>query len=109
MTTLQITLGFPGFATEEAAAKKGIEARHFSQHGHRLRGVEIRNGRLTGHDHSNREHEVARTIAYNLDGTRHRCNSACQHAKGADCECACGGINHGKARMAGIGMGRLFY
>ena len=98
MTTTQITLGLPGWAAEEAAAKPArIEMRHYSAHGHKLRGVEIRDGRLTGHDSSNRQHDVARSIAYNLDGTRHRCNAACQHARGKECECSCGGANHGKA------------
>lgn len=108
MTTKQITLGFAGFAAEETPEKPTrIEMRHFSRHGHKLRGVELRAGRLTGHDSSNREHEVARSIAYNVDGSRHRCNSACQHAKRAECECSCGGANHGKARLAGAP--RLFY
>jgi hypothetical protein len=25
----------------------------------------------------------------------HKCDSRCTHAKGFDCECACGGLNHG--------------
>lgn len=108
MSATQITLGLPGFSPEEQPTKKGIEARHFSSSGHRLRGVAVRNGRLTGHDHSNREHEVARTVAYNLDGSRHRCNSACQHAKGKDCECSCGGAFHGKGRIARLGALTLF-
>ena len=102
MSTAQITLGLPGFAPEERPSEARIELRHFSAHGHKLRGVEIRNGRLTGHDSSGQEHEVARSVAYNLDGSRHKCNASCQHARGADCECACGGINHGKARFGGV-------
>lgn len=97
MSTTQITLGFAGWAAEEAPSAKRIEMRHFSAGGQRLRGVGLRNGRLTGHDSGNCEHEVRRSIAYDLNGTRHRCNSSCQHAKGADCECSCGGANHGKA------------
>ena len=102
MSTTQITLGLPGFPAEmEGERKARIEMRHFSRHGHKLRGVELRDGRLTGHDSSNREHQVARSVAFDLNGSRHRCNSSCQHAKGADCECSCGGANHGKARFAG--------
>ena len=107
MSTTQITLGLPGWAAEEKPEKPArIEMRHFSAHGHKLRGVALRAGRLTGHDHANREHEVARSVAYNLDGSRHRCNSACQHARGSECECSCGGANHGKAHR--IGSARLF-
>lgn len=102
MSATQITLGFAGFAVEEAPSKAArIEMRHFSRNGHKLRGVEISNGRLRGHDSSGQEHEVARSIAYDLNGTRHKCNSSCQHARGKHCECACGGINHGKGSHAG--------
>ena len=100
MSTAQYTLGLPGFAAEEAPQAPRIEARHFSAHGHKLRGVMLSNGRLIGHDSGGQEYEVARTVAYDLNGSRHKCNSSCQHAKGADCECACGGANHGKARFA---------
>jgi hypothetical protein len=54
MSTKQITLGFPGFATEETPSTARIEMRHFAAGGQRLRGVDIRNGRLTGHDSGNR-------------------------------------------------------
>lgn len=106
MSTTQITLGFAGFATEEAPQEKRIEMRHFSRSGAKLRCVEIRNGRLTGHDSGGTEHEVGRSIAYDLNGSRHKCNSSCQHARGTDCECACGGAFHGKAWK---GSTRLFY
>jgi hypothetical protein len=101
MSTTQITLGFAGFAPEEAPQEKRIEMRHFSRSGHALRGVMLSNGRLTGHDSGGQEREVARSIAYDLNGSRHRCNSSCQHARGKHCECACGGANHGKGYMAG--------
>lgn len=26
----------------------------------------------------------------------HKCAAKCTHAKGGDCECSCGGANHGK-------------
>jgi hypothetical protein len=105
MKTIQKTLGFDGFAPEEAPSTARIEMRHFAAGGQRLRGVEIRGGRLTGHDSGNTEHQVKRSIAYNLDGSRHRCNSSCQHAKGKHCECSCGGANHGKGLLTGT---RLF-
>ena len=28
--------------------------------------------------------------------TDHKCDSRCTHAKGGDCECSCGGENHGR-------------
>lgn len=30
----------------------------------------------------------------------HKCDARCEHATGHDCECACGGKNHGKANNA---------
>lgn len=108
-TERQACLTLPGFPESVEGSKPArIEMRHFARSGQKLRGVEIRNGRLTGHDSGGQEHEVARSVAYNVDGSRHRCNSSCQHAKGADCECSCGGANHGKARFAGSLTLRLF-
>jgi len=85
MSTTQITLGLPGWAEEEAPERKAprIEMRSFSRSGSRLREVKLSNGCLIGVDASGNEHEVARSVAYDLNGTRHRCNSSCQHAKGS--------------------------
>lgn len=30
----------------------------------------------------------------------HKCDARCEHATGHNCECACGGKNHGKANAA---------
>lgn len=38
---------------------------------------------------------VTRVILYNEHGTKHACDSRCQGAKGRNCECSCGGDNHG--------------
>ena len=103
---LQANLALPGFKPEEIARPSRTTIQHYSRSGAQLRGVAIRNGRLTGHDSGGTEHEVARTVEYNADGSRHKCNSSCQHAIGRDCECACGGRNHGIARMGGT---RLFF
>jgi hypothetical protein len=32
--------------------------------------------------------------------TDHPCNGACMAAKGGDCECSCGGANHGKNHLS---------
>lgn len=104
---LQACLALPGFRSEEIATRPARTiAQHYNRSGAQLRGVSIRNGRLTGHDSGGTEHEVARTVDYNPDGSRHKCNSSCQHATGQDCECACGGRNHGKARIGGT---RFFF
>lgn len=41
---------------------------------------------------------VTRVINYKSQPSRHQCDSRCVHAKGRtmNCECACGGANHGK-------------
>ena len=31
-------------------------------------------------------------------GDHHRCSDRCMYAKGSQCDCACGGENHGKGR-----------
>jgi hypothetical protein len=28
--------------------------------------------------------------------TEHECDSRCRNAKGGDCDCSCGGVNHGR-------------
>lgn len=38
---------------------------------------------------------VTRIIRYNEAGSKHQCGGRCVNAKGGDCECACGGKNHG--------------
>lgn len=43
----------------------------------------------------NGEKQVARLIDYNQNGSKHVCDSRCLNAKGGNCECSCGGANHG--------------
>jgi hypothetical protein len=38
---------------------------------------------------------LARFVAYNPNGSKHKCDSRCLNAKGGNCECSCGGANHG--------------
>jgi hypothetical protein len=38
---------------------------------------------------------VERTIYYKKHPSLHKCDGRCLHAKGQNCECACGGKNHG--------------
>jgi hypothetical protein len=37
-----------------------------------------------------------RKIDYKAFPSRHECDGRCMFAKGGNCECACGGKNHGK-------------
>ncbi len=39
---------------------------------------------------------VQRTISYKVNGSKHVCDSRCMNAKGGNCECSCGGKNHGR-------------
>ena len=39
---------------------------------------------------------VARKIFYKSRPSLHKCDGRCVNAKGHDCECACGGHNHGR-------------
>jgi hypothetical protein len=38
---------------------------------------------------------VARIIHRKSNPSNHKCDARCQHAKGHNCECSCGGKNHG--------------
>jgi hypothetical protein len=38
---------------------------------------------------------VTRRIYYKRNPSLHKCDARCQHAKGHECECSCGGKNHG--------------
>lgn len=64
--------------------------------GHRsLSRVRVIRGSLHGYDVAGELCRVDRVVHYNPDGSQHRCNAACKHARGADCECSCGGRFHG--------------
>lgn len=41
---------------------------------------------------------VTRKICYKVNGSRHKCDARCTSAKGNNCECSCGGVNHGSSR-----------
>lgn len=43
--------------------------------------------------------KISRVVDYKIKGTKHKCDSRCQSARGRtmNCECACGGKNHGKS------------
>lgn len=38
---------------------------------------------------------VTRTIFFKSNPSLHKCDGRCLHAKGRNCECSCGGANHG--------------
>jgi hypothetical protein len=42
-----------------------------------------------------RIHPSSRRISYSKTPSRHICNSKCMGAVGPNCECSCGGKNHG--------------
>lgn len=68
----------------------------------------IRHG-LVGYQHCRDLNHLRQTLQYGAihkaepkpfvwrkrPGGGHKCNAACMGAKGPDCECACGGANHG--------------
>ena len=51
--------------------------------------------RMTGRDSEGVLRPVTRKVIYTVNGSRHKCDSRCQSAKGFNCECSCGGKNHG--------------
>ena len=42
------------------------------------------------------KHVAERVIFYGSQPKLHKCGARCMAAKGHDCECQCGGANHGK-------------
>jgi hypothetical protein len=38
---------------------------------------------------------VTRIVHHNPKGSQHKCDGRCLNAKRGDCECSCGGMNHG--------------
>ena len=40
-------------------------------------------------------HQAARLIHYAAKPSRHSCDARCMSARGPNCECHCGGKNHG--------------
>lgn len=51
--------------------------------------------RLAGKDTDGQLLPVTRSIQYSEKPSLHSCGSKCRNAKGHDCECECGGKNHG--------------
>ena len=47
-------------------------------------------------DASGRVRPVTRSIEFKKTRTPKRCDARCLYARGHDCECACGGVNHGR-------------
>ena len=39
--------------------------------------------------------QADRVIFYSLKPSRHKCDARCMNARGHNCECSCGGANHG--------------
>jgi hypothetical protein len=44
----------------------------------------------------NERHTAERVVQFKAFPSLHRCDARCENAKGHNCECACGGANHGK-------------
>jgi|SRR5580765_9075517 len=53
--------------------------------------------KFVAHDMNKNILPITRTVFYKTDNpSLHKCGSKCLNAKGPNCECACGGKNHGK-------------
>lgn len=39
---------------------------------------------------------ITRVISFGSNPSLHKCDARCMNAKGHNCECSCGGANHGK-------------
>jgi hypothetical protein len=58
----------------------------------------VREGRLFAYGlcaDCGRIHPSGRRISYSAKPSRHACNALCMSARGPNCECRCGGKNHG--------------
>jgi len=50
---------------------------------------------------------VERIVTYKSNPSKHQCDARCLHAKGRtmNCECACGGKNHGRGSLSSYDIG----
>lgn len=51
--------------------------------------------RVVGKSADGRTLPVTRVIFYKKNPSLHKCDGRCLNAKGGNCECSCGGKNHG--------------
>ena len=51
--------------------------------------------RLVGKDAQGNLYPVQRKINYSKHPSLHKCDGRCVNARGGNCECSCGGVNHG--------------
>jgi hypothetical protein len=61
--------------------------------------VDHRKDGAYGYDHASKVWvKTNRTVAYKAFASKHECDARCMNASGRamNCECACGGKNHGK-------------
>jgi hypothetical protein len=93
--TIQPLLELDNLPRQEVHHHHGVEIRLFSRCGKRLKNPRIVQGIPLGDALDGKTYRIERQVAYNPDGSKHKCNSSCQHAKGETCECSCGGANHG--------------
>lgn len=58
-------------------------------------------GELHGYDAERGWIKITRTVTMKSNPSRHECDTRCMNASGRtmNCECACGGRNHGKGRF----------
>jgi len=61
----------------------------------RVDGYSVMAGWRPGHMQDADLVPVTRSIFYNTNPSLHKCDARCMHAKGRNCECSCGGKNHG--------------
>jgi hypothetical protein len=75
---------------EFAARFPGVTARKYD-------GYSMMVGYLPDATKDGSELPITRTIFYKKNPSLHKCDARCQHAKGRNCECSCGGQFHGYA------------
>lgn len=62
-----------------------------------VRGVKYDSfSRMVGRAADNAIVPITRRIFFKSNPSLHKCGARCVNAKGHDCECSCGGANHGK-------------
>jgi hypothetical protein len=49
-------------------------------------------------------HPSGRRIHYSAKPSRHACNALCMSARGPNCECRCGGKNHGAGFIPSLSL-----
>lgn len=84
-----------GFALKNEIVRGKFNREVFQASIQRFDSFSLMVGTLDGKWNETEFLPVTRIIRFDESGSGHKCDARCQSAKGGQCECECGGKNHG--------------